>query len=146
MAYYNTQSQPTFQPAYNNFHTPTQALGNYTVGVPTPATSTPNNSITWVQGEQAARSYPVISPNTSVLLMDSEGDTFYIKSTDASGMPQPLRIFDYVERSLEPVQSETKTAIISEPEYVTKKEFDKKMDEIASRIRKGETKREGKKQ
>ena len=33
------------------------------------------------------------------MLMDSENSTFYIKSTDASGMPLPLRVFDYTERT-----------------------------------------------
>ena len=55
-----------------------------------------NNGIIWVQGEQAAKGYPV-APNQSVLLMDSEQSAFYIKSADNAGMPQPLRIFDYSE-------------------------------------------------
>ena len=38
-----------------------------------------NNGIIWVQGEQAAKGYPV-APNQSVLLMDSEQSAFYIKS------------------------------------------------------------------
>lgn len=53
--------------------------------------------IIWVQGEEGAKAYMVAAGN-SVLLMDSENSVFYIKSTDASGMPQPLRIFDYTER------------------------------------------------
>lgn len=57
-----------------------------------------NGGITWVQGEAAAKSYPVAA-GQSVLLMDSEASAFYIKSTDQSGMPQPLRIFDYSERT-----------------------------------------------
>ena len=60
--------------------------------------STTTNGITWVQGESAAKSYPV-APNNSILLMDSENPVMYIKSTDQSGMPQPLRIFDYTERN-----------------------------------------------
>lgn len=47
--------------------------------------------IIWVQGEEGAKAYMVAAGN-SVLLMDSENSTFYIKSTDASGMPQPLRV------------------------------------------------------
>ncbi len=57
-----------------------------------------NQGILWVQGEAAARSY-LVAPNTTVLLMDSESQTFYLKSTDTSGMPMPLRIFDYTERT-----------------------------------------------
>ena len=55
-------------------------------------------SIIWVQGEEGAKAYMVAAGN-SVLLMDSENSAFYIKSTDASGMPLPLRVFDYKERT-----------------------------------------------
>ncbi len=57
-----------------------------------------NNGIVWVQGEAAAKSYPV-APNNTVMLLDSETSTFYLKTTDASGMPLPLRVFDYTERT-----------------------------------------------
>ena len=50
-----------------------------------------NNGIVWVQGEAAAKSYPV-APNTTVMLLDSENSTFYLKTSDASGMPLPLRV------------------------------------------------------
>lgn len=58
----------------------------------------PSNGIVWVQGESAAKSYPV-APNTTVMLLDSESSTFYLKTSDASGMPLPLRVFDYKERT-----------------------------------------------
>jgi hypothetical protein len=50
----------------------------------------------WVQGEAAAKSYPV-APNNNVILMDSEAPKFYVKSADPSGMPFPLRVFEYKE-------------------------------------------------
>lgn len=55
-----------------------------------------NSGILWVSGEVGAKSY-LVAPGTSVLLMDSESEKFYIKSTDVSGMPQPLRTFEYHE-------------------------------------------------
>lgn len=58
----------------------------------------PSSGIVWVQGENAAKSYPV-APNTTVMLLDSESSTFYLKTSDASGMPLPLRVFDYKERT-----------------------------------------------
>jgi hypothetical protein len=61
------------------------------------------SGIVWVQGEAGAKAYPV-APGNSVLLMDSESDVFYIKSTDASGVPMPLRMFNYTEI----VQTQTK--------------------------------------
>lgn len=56
-----------------------------------------SGGLIWVQGEAGAKSYPV-SSGQSVLLMDSESNRFFIKSADVSGMPLPLRIFDYTER------------------------------------------------
>ena len=80
-----------------------------------------NNQITWVQGEAAAKAYPVGAGN-SVLLMDSEDAIFYIKSTDQSGMPQPLRIFDYTERTTQHTSAAAKGS--TPDEYVTRAEFD----------------------
>jgi len=77
--------------------------------------------IIWVQGEEGAKAYMVAAGN-SVLLMDSENSTFYIKSTDASGMPQPLRVFDYSERTASPKQP-AQTAQKPKEEYVTRQEF-----------------------
>ena len=63
-----------------------------------PQGNTAGNGIIWVQGEEGAKGY-LVAPGESRLLMDSENSTFYIKSTDASGMPLPLRVFDYTERT-----------------------------------------------
>lgn len=81
----NYNIQPTSQPALN-----------------TPQTNQSNNSgIVWVQGEAGAKSY-LVGAGNSVMLMDSEQSVFYIKSTDQSGMPLPLRVFDYTERTETP--------------------------------------------
>ena len=56
------------------------------------------NGIIWVQGESGAKSY-LLPPNATALLMDSENSSFYIKSVDASGVPLPLRVFDFTERT-----------------------------------------------
>lgn len=75
----------------------------------------PQTGILWVNGIEGAKSYPV-APGNSVWLMDSGDDSvFYIKSVDASGMPQPLRIFEYKERKEEAPKAD----------YVTKEELEK---------------------
>ena len=79
-----------------------------------------NNGILWVSGEVGAKSY-LVAPGTSVLLMDSESEKFYIKSTDVSGMPQPLRTFEYHEVGSQmppkqPVQN-------MDSKYVTRQEY-----------------------
>lgn len=80
------------------------------------------NAPIWVQGEAGAKSF-LVAPGQSLILMDSEAEVFYIKSTDASGVPLPLRIFDYKERAgsaQRPVQAAQTPSV----EYVTRAEFD----------------------
>ena len=51
----------------------------------------------WVQGESAGKSY-LVAPGNTVPLWDSERQTVYLKSVDASGIPT-MRILDYKERT-----------------------------------------------
>lgn len=112
MAYYNSYFPQQYYAGANMPYNAPNLSSN--------AQAQQNNQITWVQGEAAAKAYPVGAGN-SVLLMDSEDAIFYIKSTDQSGMPQPLRIFDYSERKSP--NSEPKKAELQN-EYVTRAEFD----------------------
>ena len=52
-----------------------------------------NTGIIWVQGEAGAKSY-YVAPNTTVQLWDSETQTIYLKSADASGMPS-MKVLRY---------------------------------------------------
>ena len=88
-----------------------------------------NNGITWVQGENSAKSYPVAA-GQSILLMDSESPVMYIKSTDQSGVPLPLRIFDYKERS-----QSTSNAHEQKTDYISRNEFDAFRNEIRAELR-----------
>jgi len=68
------------------------------------------------------------------MLLDSESPCFYIKSADQSGMPLPLRAFDYTERSqdkIEPIQAPT-TGLDSS-KFVTKEELEKRLAELTKR-------------
>lgn len=80
-----------------------------------------STGIIWVQGEAGAKAYPV-APGNSVLLMDSETDCFFIKSTDASGVPSPLRTFTYQE--VVPTQQKEPEVAFDSSKYVTRDEFD----------------------
>lgn len=53
------------------------------------------SGLTWVQGEAGAKSW-FVTPNATVLLMDSESTRFYLKSADANGVPS-MRTFEYTE-------------------------------------------------
>lgn len=83
-----------------------------------------SQGLIWVQGEGGAKSY-LMAPNSTVLLMDSESETFYIKVTDSAGMPT-LRTFSYQERQSAPVHAQTapnsEQNCLSE-QFVTKDEY-----------------------
>lgn len=82
---------------YNTFYNPYQSYQSpYLSQAQAPQTPSANNGLNWVQGETGAKSY-LVAPGNTVLLMDSEGQRFYLKSSDASGMPLPLRVFEYAE-------------------------------------------------
>lgn len=62
-----------------------------------------NSSIIWVQGEAGAKSY-LVAPNNTVQLWDSERQTIYLKSADASGMPS-MKVLDYTIRESQPANA-----------------------------------------
>ena len=93
-----------------------------------------SSQIIWVSGEAGAKSY-LVAPGNTVMLLDAENSVFYLKSADASGMPLPLRIFDYKERNTTaqqafggPVTAES----VNLDNFVTRKEFDELKASIAS--------------
>lgn len=84
--------------------------------MPPAQNNTLDNGIIWVQGEAGARAY-LVPAGKSAMLMDSENSIFYIKTTDASGMPNALRIFDYKERS--PQQVPKNDIAVAEQQVMT---------------------------
>ena len=82
------------------------------------------SGIIWIQGESAAKSY-LVAPNTSVALWDSERQTVYIKSADASGMPS-MKTLDYTIR--ENAQPQPANTVI----YATKDDVASLNDQIAA--------------
>ena len=142
MAYYAPFYRPTY---YDQMNTPgfnQQPIVQQVQQMPTPAPQT-NNGLVWVQGEVAAKSYPV-APNYTVMLMDSEGERFYLKSADASGMPLPLRVFEYTERNNAPTGDfKGGTSGFSEMDdrFVTREEFERRMASIGSQCKCKESKK-----
>ena len=137
MAYYAPFYRPTYyEPAQQNpmwqfnqqFQPPTAPPPTQTMA------QQGNNGLIWVQGEAAAKSYSV-APNCTVMLLDSENSAFYLKSADSSGMPLPLRTFDYKERINAPSQAAvapTSEEKINLDNFVTREEFEQRMASIAS--------------
>lgn len=91
-----------------------------------------SSGIIWVQGIEAMKSYPV-GAGQSVLLMDSESNCFGIKTADASGMPLPLRIFDYVERKAAQERvREPQSAAVDTSLFVTREEFEARIAQLSA--------------
>ena len=109
-----------------NYSTPTYSW--YTQPSQTQQQQGLNGNIVWVQGEAGAKSIQVNAGN-SVLLMDSEQQVFYIKTVDASGLPQPLRIFPYSEK-VDVAKNATTAPIERQQDYVTRDEFEKRLAEV----------------
>ena len=129
MAFYNN----SYLGAYPQY----PAVPQYTPTAPAQPTSQTNtNGFIWVQGENGAKSY-LVAPNTTVMLMDSEAKRFYLKSSDASGFPMPLRVFEYEELTTaaptveEPIKSDASSS------YVLKSEFEAFKDKIEHSLSKG---------
>lgn len=87
---------------------------------------TVNQGLLWVQGEAGAKSY-LVAPNTTVLLMDSEGSRFYLKSTDNAGMPN-LRTFEYTEVQQSAPEAPQMASENLDNKYVTRQEYSELRD------------------
>ena len=103
---------PNFYSAPNNFQAPQQPQYQQPIV---------QSNVIWVQSESGAKAFPQ-GVNCNTILLDSEGDYFYIKSTDMSGMPK-LRKFAYKEVTGE--AENTPSVQQSQTEYVTREEFEK---------------------
>ena len=134
--YYNGYTPGYYNPMQND---PFGKMSLPQTNAPAP-TAAPAGGIQWVQGEVGAKSFPV-APGNSAILMDSENSVFYIKTLDASGMPLPLRTFDYSERM--PAQAQMPgaqpEAQFNPGEFVTRKEFEAAMAQFRAPAEQGAT-------
>lgn len=130
MALFNSGMPMSYQPMVYQPNIPQP----YSSGLQMPNTTIqnqPNNSsIIWVQGEAGAKSY-LVAPNNTVQLWDSESQTIYLKSADASGMPT-MKVLDYTIREM---ASNGPSMPLNNPigkskEYVTKDEFEAILGQI----------------
>lgn len=94
-----------------------------------------NTGIIWVSGIAGAKAY-LVAPNSTVQLWDSEAQTVYLKSADASGMPS-IKILDYTIRDAQEAQTPfTKQTV----DYATKQEISAlraELEELKTRLKEG---------
>ena len=112
MAYYNG-FPATYQPMYQ----PVQPQ---------------QNGIIWVSGEAGAKAY-MVAPNNTVQLWDSESQTIYLKSADASGMPS-FKVLDYTIRdsAKTAANSPVLTSQDNLSSYATKDEIKAVFDQLSA--------------
>lgn len=129
MAYNNgfSMNYPQYYPQYQQ---PQQNVSQLS----TPAQAQQSNPMIWVQGETGAKSY-LLAPNTTLPLWDSERQTIYLKSADASGMPS-MKILDYTIREQAQPQSIPVVSEQSQPktDFVTHSELDDFEKKIIQKI------------
>ena len=94
--------------------------------------SAPQSGIIWVQGEAGAKSY-MVAPNQSVQLWDSESQTIYLKSADASGMPS-IKVLDYTIREANKTPTNPVSVATDDrsPMFATKDEMKGVLEQITA--------------
>lgn len=121
MAYYNPYGSMNY---YQPYQAQTQA--------PVPP-QTQGNPPIWVSGEAGAKAF-LVAPGSTVALWDSESQTIYLKSADASGMPS-MKVLDYTIRDLTATPKQAAPEINLD-EYITKKDFEAFEEKIKKQIKK----------
>lgn len=128
MAMFNNYPYPNYQGYFpqNNNQAMNQQFNQPTAG-----------NLIWVQGEAGAKSY-LVAPNSTVQLWDSESPTIYLKSADASGMPN-IKILDYTIRGGE-LQNAPKSEIVENKDEIAElkseiAELKKEIDELKTQMK-----------
>lgn len=130
MAYYPTFQPYGYQDQLNQLRNanPMQMPGQiYPQQMPMQQMRPDSSGLNWVQGEAGAKSW-YITPGSTVLLMDSENQRFYLKSADLNGVPA-MRTFQYSEVGAQPAAypAESQT-------FVTTEAFENFRDEVLKRL------------
>lgn len=114
-----------YQDQLNQLRNPMAMPGNFQPARPDPS------GLNWVQGEASAKSW-IVAPGATVLLMDSEAQRFYLKSSDVNGVPT-MRTFEYTEVGAVKPAEPTKPA-----QFVTVDEFNSFRTEVLGKLQKPE--------
>lgn len=101
-----------YQPPYTQINPFAQTATNNTLT---------GNNLIWVQGLEGAKGYQ-IPPNSKAVMLDSEQNRMYIKTSDNIGMCN-LRIFNFNEVTEAPQSHNSVAQDIDLSNYVTKDEL-----------------------
>lgn len=128
MALFNGGFPATYQPVYQPVQYQPVQYQMQQAQQQAQQAPTVSNGIIWVSGEAGAKAY-LVAPNNTVQLWDSEQQTIYLKSADASGMPS-MKVLDYTIRDTAP-QRPVNAAI--SPSAAPAVEYAEKADQDALR-------------
>ena len=130
MAYYPTFQPYGYQDQLNQLRNanPMQMPGQlYPQQMPMQQMRPDGSGLNWVQGEAGAKSW-YITPGSTVLLMDSEAQRFYLKSADMNGVPA-MRTFEYNE-----VGAQKPQEVLQPVNFVTVDEFNGFKNEVLRKL------------
>lgn len=119
MQYYNNPGfvYPTYPPQQSSTAVPQQT----------------QNLFVWIQGEEAARNYPV-APGNTIVLIEADKPIMYMKTTDLSGRPQPMQIrYLVTKEDYDKIQNGSNSSPNS-GDYVTKATFEKYISEAENKF------------
>ena len=124
--YYTPYQQQSYQPYQDRLaqlqNQYQQAMpGNMQPMMQPPVQQQITQGFQWVQGESGAKAW-MVAPGATVLLMDSEGSRFYLKSSDNAGMPS-LRTFEFKEVLPNAPQASQAAFNVPDDKYVTREEY-----------------------
>lgn len=128
MAYYPTYQPFGYQDQLNQLRNASPIQNQMPMqGFQMPMQRPDSSGLNWVQGEAGAKSW-FVTPGSTVLLMDSENQRFYLKSADMSGVPA-MRTFEYNEIGTQKPQEATQTV-----NFVSIDEFNSFRNEMLKRL------------
>ncbi len=106
---------------------PNSIIGNNYGSYTQPPNQVSDNIITvdFVQGN-SVNNYP-IAPGKTVLLIDYDAKKFWIKGRNQNGMYEPIREFEFTEKTMQPNNEPIDTS-----QLVSRKEFDELKSVIES--------------
>lgn len=126
MANYNTGYGYTGQ-SFGTYYPNQPYTQGYQTSVPLPQQSQNTLLTVLVSSMDEVLNYPVAA-GVTVLLIDFNGGTFWLKSTSKTGVPETLRAFDFKEL----VQSQPQNQ--NEMNFVTKDDFNALSDKLNALI------------
>lgn len=103
---------------FNNGYAGYGGYGNYNYNYGQSSQPVQTQQMSFVNGIEGAKGY-VVPPNTTMFLMDSDSEQFFIKTADRNGMCN-IRVYEFKEKAMDKPAPAT---IVDTSAFVTREEF-----------------------